>query len=223
MESLFPFVVVVLAEAEVIFPQDLSLAEVVDHPLSLAAVVVLPQESKAELVGAVKAPEFEDVGANDDDEVFVAGADEKAENAFVVVGVEKGGMSFDVEVVLIVVVVVVDGAVVEEDHGSDVKPANPPIAEDEEPAFAAPVELEVLAHGSSKDEKLRPVVGPEDVNPLTPIPTPELVVGVKLLSNCIPEEPDLVCADGPVEEGVPPVVILLAFEFERLNVDPHFE
>ena len=142
------------------------------------------------------------------------------------------GKLFDVEVVPVVVVVVfvVDGAVVEEDHGSDVNPANPPIAEVEEPVFpapatpaAAPVELEVLAHGSSKDEKLRPVVEPVDVNPLTPIPAPELVVGVKLLSNCIPEEPDFVCAAGPVEEGVLPAVILLAFEFERLNVEPHFE
>jgi hypothetical protein len=226
-------VVVVLAEAEVIFPQDLSLDEVVDHPLSLGAVVVLPHESKAEVVGAVKAPEFVDGGANDEDEVFVAGADEKPENAFVVVGVEKEGKLFDMEVVpvlvvVVVVVFVVDGAVIE-DHGSDVKSTNPPIEEVEEPVFpappapAAPVELEVLAHGSSKDEKLRPVVGPVDVNPLTPIPPPELVVGVKLLSNCNPEEPDFVCAAGPVKEGVLPAVILLVFEFERLNVEPHFE
>jgi hypothetical protein len=263
LESLFPFAVVavvVLAE-EVTFPHPLSLAGVLPHPLSLAVfpvhplslvAVVLPQESKAVEVpaGAVKGLPFVEVGTNDEDEVV--GADDEGNafgtegvvKVFPVEGVENDGKAFDEEEVVVegavvdgvVVDVVVDGVV--EDHGSEVNPANPPIAELEDPIFvpleapapaavappapAPPKELVVivLAHGSSKEEKFRPVAGEADPPMPMPIPVPmpmpmpmpmpiplaepvvELVVGVNELSNCIPPtvEEGFPCPSDPIED-----------------------
>lgn len=247
----------VLAE-EVIFPHPLSFAGgVLPHPLSLAVfpahplslvAVVLPHESKAvdEVpAGAVKGLPFVELGTNDEDEVV--GADDKDGNVFVmegavevfpVEGVANDAKAFDEEVV-------VDGAVVDgvvDDHGSEVNPANPPIAELEDPIFAplealvavaapaptpAPTPPEapappkelvvlVLAQGSSKEEKFRPVAGEADPPIPIPIPIPvpmptppvelvvELVVGVNELSNCIPPTvEDFPCPSDPVEEDFP--------------------